>query len=604
MSRRRAPAANRRLRERAERRLEREVRLEADAAPGLPAGSDAGADGANGGNGSPPVAARAGGRPVSRLAVPGEWLPRGRGLAVAVGYPNRYALGLSNVGFQAVHRFFDLLPGAESERFFYPDRVELDEYRRTGLPLGTLESGRPVRGFDAVAFSITFEPDAVRLVEMLSLAGIPPLAAERGPGDPLVLAGGPVTFLNPEPLAPFVDAFGVGEAEALLPALTERLAAGSREARLAGLAEEPGFYVPARHRIEYDADGRIARRRIEGGHPVVRARMGKDRRFPPPATFLLTEDTEMSGKFLVEVSRGCPTLCRFCWAGYSYLPKRSFEVERLLGLARAARVHTDRIGLVSTAVGAHREIVPLVTALRDLGYRVSVSSVRFEDVRDEFVRPLAESGERTVAVAPEVGTDRLRRAIHKRVTNEEILERVEILLDAGVENLKLYLMVGLPGETDADAAAITPLVRAVRDRVRARRRGGRTICSVNPFIPKPGTPFQWRPMAPLPVLAARMRRLQRELGALDGVEAHCKSPRMERLQALLSVGDRRLAPVLLDLAAGRGLNDGLRRAGLSADFYLRRERGLDEELPWSFLDTGMKDELLRDQLAKADRLVA
>ena len=602
MSRRRAPAANRRLRERAERRLEREIRLEADAAP-EPSDPAAGA-GANGLNGSSPVAGPAAGPAPSGPGAPGGSLPRGRGLAVAVGYPNRYALGMSNVGFQAVHRFFDLLPGAESERFFYPDRRELEEYRRTGLPLGTLESGRPVRGFDAVAFSITFEPDAVRLVEMLSLAGIPPLAADRGPGDPLVLAGGPVTFLNPEPLAPFVDAFGVGEAEALLPVLTERLAAGSREARLAGLAEEPGFYVPARHRIEYDAEGRLARRRVEGGHPVVRARMGKDRRFPPPATFLLTEDTEMSGKFLVEVSRGCPTLCRFCWAGYSYLPKRSFEVERLLGLARAARVHTDRIGLVSTAVGAHREIVPLVTALRDLGYRVSVSSVRFEDVRDEFVRPLAESGERTVAVAPEVGTDRLRRAIHKRVTNEAILERVEILLEAGVENLKLYLMVGLPGETDADAAAITPLVRAVRDRVRARRRGGRTICSVNPFIPKPGTPFQWRPMAPLPVLAARMRRLQRELGALDGVEAHCKSPRMERLQALLSVGDRRLAPVLLDLAAGRGLNESLRRAGLAADFYLRRERGLDEELPWSFLDTGMKDELLRDQLAKADRLVA
>ena len=599
MSRRRGPVPNRRLRERAERRLEGEIRLEtASESSSVTNGS------------GPPAPPSADGRPAVGEVPDGHADPapprplRGRGLAVAVGYPNRYALGMSNVGFQAVHRFFDLLPGAESERFFYPDRLEHEEYRRTGLPLATLESGRPVRSFDAVAFSITFEPDAVRLVEMLQLAGIPPLAADRGPRHPLVLAGGPVTFLNPEPLAPFVDAFGVGEAEALLPALTDHLAADGREAQLAGLAAEPGFYVPERHRIEYDAEGRLRRRRVVGGQRVVRARMGKDRRFPPPATFLLTEDTEMSGKFLVEVSRGCPTLCRFCWAGYSYLPKRSFEVERLLGLARAARAHTDRIGLVSTAVGAHREIVPLVTALRDLGYRVSVSSVRFEDVRDEFVRPLAESGERTVAVAPEVGTDRLRRAIHKRVTNEQILERVEILLDAGVENLKLYLMVGLPGETDADAAAITPLVRAVRDRVRARRPGGRTICSVNPFIPKPGTPFQWRPMAPLPVLAARMRHLSRELGALDGVEAHCKSPRMERLQALLSVGDRRLAPVLLDLAAGRGLQPSLRAAGLSADFYLGRERGLDEELPWSFLDTGMKDELLRDQLAKAERLVA
>lgn len=535
---------------------------------------------------------------------PAPSAPGAGGLRIAVGYPNRYALGMSNVGFQAVHRFFHLLPGTVSERFFLPDRAEMDEYRRTGLSLRTLESGSPVRSFDVVAFSITFEPDLVHLVEMLQLAGIPPLAEDRTARDPLVIAGGPVTFLNPEPLAPFVDAFGVGEAEALLPALTDVLQAETRDARLRGLAEESGFYVPATHEVEYTPDGRVLRRRVHGGHPVVRARMGKDARFPPPATYILTRDTEMSDKFLVEVSRGCPTLCRFCWAGYNYLPKRSFEVERLLELARAARPHTDRIGLVSTAVGAHREIVPLVSDLRDQGFRVSVSSIRFEDVRDEFARPLAESGERTVAIAPEVGTDRLRKAIHKRVTNDEILDKTGTLLEAGVENLKLYLMVGLPGETDTDVEAIVPLVRRIRDLVRAKRRGGRTIASVNPFIPKPGTPFQWRPMAPLPVLNSRIRYLQRELGALPGVEAHCKSPRMERLQALLALGDRRLAPVILALAEGRGLNRSLKDAGLSLDAYLYRQRELDEELPWSFMDTGMKDSLLKDQLAKADRLVA
>ena len=526
------------------------------------------------------------------------------GLRIAVGYPNRYALGMSNVGFQAVHRFFHLLPDTASERFFLPDRAEMEEYRRTGLPLRTLESGSPVRNFDVVAFSITFEPDIVHLVEMLQLAGIPALAEDRSARDPLVIAGGPVTFLNPEPLAPFVDAFGVGEAEALLPALTGSLGAATREERLNALAGESGFYVPATHEVDYAPEGQVIGRRVRGAPRVVRARMGKDARFPPPATYILTRDTEMSDKFLVEVSRGCPTLCRFCWAGYNYLPKRSFEVERLLELARAARPHTDRIGLVSTAVGAHREIVPLVGDLRDQGFRVSVSSIRFEDVRDEFARPLAESGERTVAIAPEVGTDRLRKAIHKRVTNDEIFDKTQTLLDAGVENLKLYLMVGLPGETDADVDAIVPLVRRIRDLVKARRRGGRTIASVNPFIPKPGTPYQWRPMAPLPVLNARIRTLQRGLGALSGVEAHCKSPRMERLQALLALGDRRLAPVILALAAGRGLNRSLKEAGLSLDAYLYRQRALDEELPWSFLDTGMKDSLLKDQLAKADRLVA
>lgn len=550
---------SRRLDRRAERRLARETRL----------------------GPAPPPAARA-------------------GLHIAVGYPNRYALGMSNVGFQAVHRFWNLIPDCRSERFFLPDRVELEEYRRTGAPLRTLDGGRPVRSFDVIAFSITFEPDLVHLVRMLRLAGLEPLAAGRGPRDPLVIAGGPVTFLNPEPIAPFVDAFAVGEAEALLPALTEHLRASSKKRRLAGLAGESGFYVPATHEVETTPDGQIRERRVEGGQPVIRARMGKDARFPPPATFLLTRDTEMSGKFLVEVSRGCPTLCRFCWAGYNYLPKRSFGVETLLDLARAARRHTDRIGLVSTAVGAHREIVPLVNELRDLDYRVSVSSIRFEDVRDEFARPLAESGERTVAIAPEVGTDRLRIAIHKRVTNDEIFDKVGVLLDAGVRNLKLYLMVGLPGETEADVLGIPPLVRRIRDLVRAHDPAGRTIASVNPFIPKPGTPFQWCPMAPLEVLNARIRTLQRELGALSGVEAHMKSPRLERLQAILAVGDRRLAPVILDLAEGRALNPSLRAAGLSADFYLHRERSPDEVLPWSFLETGMKDSMLRTQLERAE----
>ncbi len=550
------------------------------------------------------LARRAHRRLSGETVIDGGGPPLTGGLRIAVGYPNRYALGMSNVGFQAVHRFWSSLPDVVSERFFLPDRVELAEYRRTGLPLRTLETGAPVRSADAVAFSITFEPDAVNLVRMLQLAGIPPLARDRSDRDPLVVAGGPITFLNPEPLAEFVDVFAIGEAEALLPTLTDHLGRSGRRERLAGLAREPGFYVPATHEVEYDDAGRVRRRTARDAPTVVRAKMGKDARFPPPATFILTKDTEMSDKFLVEVSRGCPTLCRFCWAGYNYLPKRSFELERLLALARAARPHTDRIGLVSTAVGAHREIGPLVAALRDYGFRISVSSVRFEDIRDEFVRPLAESGERTLAIAPEVGTDRLRIAIHKRVRNHEILEKVGILLDSGTVHLKLYLMVGLPGETEEDVAGIVPLVRSIRDLIAERGRGGRAIASVNPFVPKPGTPFQWRPMAPLPILQRRMRFLQRELGRIPGVEAHCKSPRMERLQALLAAGDRRLAPVLLALAEGRRLKAATSGAGLDLDFYIGRERGRDELLPWSFLDNGMKDSLLQDQADRAARLVA
>ncbi|HEY7818677.1 MAG TPA: radical SAM protein, partial [Vicinamibacteria bacterium] len=361
----------------------------------------------------------------------------------------------------------------------------------------------------------------------------------------------------------------------------------SRRGLLEALADEEGFYVPS-----------------QPERRVVRAKMGKRADLPPPATYVLTAGTEMSGKFLVEVSRGCPTLCSFCWAGYNYLPKRSFEIERILEAARWARGHTSDIGLVSTAVGAHREIVPLLEALRQMGFRISVSSLRFEDLRAELLDPLSASGEKTLAVAPEVGTDRLRFAIHKRVTNEEILEKTDLILSRGIENLKLYLMVGLPTEREEDLEGMIDLVERIRalllEHGRARGRLGRIIPSVNPFIPKPGTPFQRHPMESTAELSRKMRKLERAFARIPNVDAHFKSPRQEKLQAVLSLGDRRLAPVLLRMARGEAdLRRAMKEEGLDLDFYIHRERSKDEVLPWSHIDNGMKPELLERQYEKA-----
>ena len=389
--------------------------------------------------------------------------PHDGALRIALAYPNTYYIGMSNVGFQAVYRFWNELPDVVCERVFLPDVRDLREHERTGTPLLSLESQTPVRDFDVLAFSVTFEPDELNLVRMLDLAGIPPFARDRDGSYPLVLAGGPITFLNPEPMAPFLDVVAIGEAEALLPTLTSTLLdrRGRRDAILERLDGEEGFYVPGFFDVHYDAGGAFAGREHRGGSSgkLVRAKMGKRADLPPPATYVLTPHTEMASKFLVEVSRGCPTLCRFCWAGYNYLPKRSFDVERILDVAREARRHTADIGLVSTAVGAHKEIVPLAEALKEMGFRISVSSLRFEDLRPDLLDSLSGSGERTLAVAPEVGTDRLRFAIHKRVTNAEILEKVDMIFDRGIENLKLYLMVGLPGELEEDLDGIVDLGR-------------------------------------------------------------------------------------------------------------------------------------------------
>jgi len=273
-------------------------------------------------------------------------------------------------------------------------------------------------------------------------------------------------------------------------------------------------------------------------------------------------------------------------------------------VARAARAHTDQIGLVSTAVGAHKEIVPLCEAFEEMGFRISVSSLRFEDLRAELLDPLATSGEKTLAVAPEVGTDRLRFAVHKRITNDEILEKTDLIFARGIENLKLYLMVGLPGERDEDVDGIIELVSRVREQLlahaKARGRVGRLIPSVNPFIPKPGTPFQWHGMEKMSRLAKKMQYLKRAFARMPNVEANFKSPRQERLQALLSVGDRRLAPVLIRVARGeRDLVTAMKEAGLDLDATIHRERPLDEVLPWGHIDNGMKPELLRSQYEKA-----
>jgi len=528
-------------------------------------------------------------------------------LRVALAYPNTYHVGMSNVGFQSVYRFWNEMADVVCERFFLPDQRDLKEYRASRTRLFTLESQTPVAEFDVVAFSITFEPDELNVIQMLDLAGIPVLADERTQRDPLVVVGGPITFLNPEPLAAFVDLFAVGEAEALLPQLTRALVDSPNNAeRLEALSGADGFYVPSRVEFHYGSDGTIAKRVSESqaGDVIVRAKMGKRADWPPPATYVLTRATEMSYKFLIEVSRGCPTLCRFCWAGYNYLPKRSFEMAKILEAARKARVHTREIGLVSTAVGAHREIVPLVADLKAMGFRVSVSSLRFEDLRPDLLNVLVGSGEKTLAVAPEVGSDRLRFAIHKRVLNSEILQKTDMLFERGVENLKLYLMVGVPEEREEDIEAIVHLVKAIRERMlthaRVRGRVGKVIASVNPFIPKPGTPFQWHAMAPLAELNRKMQYLKKALRTLPNVEANFKSPRLEQLQALLSVGDRRLAPAMLSMVREEmKLKQAVERAGLDLDFYIRRPRGLDEILPWGHINNGMKKELLVAQYWKS-----
>ena len=538
--------------------------------------------------------------------------PHGGRLRVALAFPNTYWVGMSNLGFQTVYRLFNAQDDVVCERVFLPPKQELAELVASKTPLLTLESQTPVGEFDVVAFSVSFEWDYVNLLTLLRLAGIPRYAAERGPHHPLIVVGGAVTFVNPEPLAPFADVIAAGEGEVLVPALDRAFRESTGRADLLHrLSLERGFYVPSFYEPQYGIDGALAGYVQAAGAPqapmpVRKAAVRTTDALDPPATSIFTPETEFGSRFLVEVVRGCANLCRFCWAGYNYLPVRSFPADRILQLAEAARPYASRAGLVSIALCDHPEIERILARLHEMGYGISPASLRLDDLTEPIVRILRESGERSITIAPETGSDRLRRVINKTVTNDEILDRAELIFASGIENLKLYYMIGLPTETDDDLVAIRDLTIQMRERMveHARGRGqiGRIVASVNPLIPKPGTAYQRLAMEDPALTDRKIKRLRTLTAGIGNVYFNIKSERHSYYQALLSLGDRRVAAVV-DAAERNGQNwrAAVSETGVDADAFIFRDRTADAVLPWDVIDGGMKSSFFQSEYEKALR---
>ncbi len=537
--------------------------------------------------------------------------PHGSRLRVALAFPNTYWVGMSNLGFQTIYRLFNAEDDIVCERFFLPPKQELAAMSSAKSPLLTLESQTPVGDFDVVAFSVSFEWDYVNVLTLLRLAGIPAYAAERSSRHPLIVVGGAVTFVNPEPLALFADVIAAGEGEVLVPGLRRSVAAAAdRDHLLHLLAAERGFYIPAFYEPRYAADGTLAgytvREGIDAPAIVKKAALKVTDAVDPPATGIFTPDTEFGSRFLVEVVRGCANLCRFCWAGYNYLPVRAFPADRILQLAREARVHSNRVGLVSIALCDHPEIERILANLLEMGYAISPASLRLDDLTQSIVQVLTASGERTITIAPETGSDRLRRVINKTVTNDEILDRADLIFANGIENLKLYYMIGLPTETDEDLVAIRDLTLQIRDRMlkyaRSKGQVGRIVGSVNPLIPKPGTAYQWIPMEDPAVIDRKIKRLRTLTADIDNVYFNIKSERHSYFQALLSLGDRRVAPAIA-IAEQNGQNwrAAVADAGIDGDFYIFRDRSKDAALPWDIIDGGMKRPFFEAEYGKSLR---
>lgn len=525
--------------------------------------------------------------------------PWGGRLRIALVYPNTYHQAMSNLGFLSVHHLINLRDDALCERFFLPDPEDLAEHRKTGYPLFSLESGQFLADFDVVAFSIPFENDYLHLPTIFELGRIPLFAAERKESHPLILCGGVCAFLNPEPLAGIMDLFAVGEGEVILPPLLEALVAEepTRVDLFRRLAAVPGVYVPSLYQVDYHADGTLAAIRPEGGAPLrVPRQWMADLDGTESRSFILTHNTEFSDMALTEISRGCSRGCRFCAAGYLYLPPRERSLANLLPQIEAGLCERGKVGLVSAAVADHSQFEGISAAILERDGKISVASLRIDSLGEAEVAALHASGHRTVALAPEAGSQRMRDLINKGLDEKQILHAVDLLAGGGIPNLKLYFLIGLPTEEMADIEEMLELTAAIRERwiAHGKKAGhlGNITLSVNPFIPKPFTPFQWAPMEKGSSLEKKVRRIRSVIARLPNTAVFFESLRSATLQAFLSRGDRRIGETLPHLAAGKNLNAACRAVGLDPSFYVHRTRGEDEIFPWEVLDSGVERDYL------------
>ena len=518
-------------------------------------------------------------------------------VSIALAYPNTYAVGMSNLGFQTIYRHLNALPDVVCERVFMPEPADLDEMRRTSTPPLSLESQRPLTDFQLIGFSVTYEGDYVNVLRLLDLARIPLRAAQRRPHDPLVLMGGVCAFSNPEPVAPFMDFIVVGEGEELVGELMQAYREGyrDRETFLDGLVRLEGVYVPERHHVAYAADGTIADVRPERGAPsiVVKRRLKQVDAFRTIAA-VKTPNAEYGHMALLEVGKGCGRGCRFCLEGQVYRPVRHRSVAALRDtIADLAKQGEKRIGLVGACVSDYPWIGELLQIVEDNGMELSISSLRADSLTDDLVASLARGGHRTLTMAPEAGTERLRRAIRKTITDEQLMAACDLVRARGIPNLKTYFMIGQPTETPDDVAAIPDLARRMLERLRvldpAGKPFGKLTLSISSFVPKPWTPFQWAPFDGVASLNAKLETIKRGVRTLSNIRVLHENPREAALQALLARGDRRVGD-FLELAARQ---DGDWRRALrewegDADFYTARERPVSERLPWEHFDVGVK----------------
>ncbi|NLZ54787.1 MAG: radical SAM protein [Thermoanaerobacteraceae bacterium] len=516
---------------------------------------------------------------------------------VALVYPNTYSIGMSNLGFHSIYYQINSRADALCHRAFLPSNHTANDFK-------TLEADKPINEYDIVGFSISFELDYINIINILESAHISAFSQNRH--RPLIMAGGPAATFNPEPLSPFVDFFVIGEGEEIIHEIIEQYRKFQNRDKheiLEALSQIKGVYVPSLYKITYDKQGKVQDIKHENSvQGKITKRWVKDLNKFNTESVILTPYTEFKDMFLIEVSRGCGRNCRFCMAGYCYRIPRYRSLDRVLQRAKLGSKYKDKIGLVGAAVSDYPYIDELAEKLVENNIKFSVSSLRADTLREPLMNGLAFSGHKTLTIAPEAGSERLRKVINKGITDEHVINSVRLAHKFGINNVKLYYIIGLPGETGDDINEMIDFLIFLKEYMKGlgNKLGTMTI-SVNPFIPKPFTPFQWFGMQPTKLLNDRIKFLQHRLKP-KGIKVIFESPRISEIQSALARGDRQTGLLLYDIYKCGATTSAYKKAeieGKSISYYAHRQLDQGEILPWSYIDMGLKKEYFISEYNRA-----
>lgn len=537
-----------------------------------------------------------------------EVFPAGQKTPFALLYPNSYHVGMSNLGMHILYHLINARTDTACERFFLPDRNLAVEYQKTRTPLLSLESQRPLYQFPLIGISLSFEMDVFHILEMLDLGKVKLLAKDRGNLDPIVITGGPCATFNPEPLADFIDVFVIGEGEETVLQILDQYHASAeanldRDGLLQKLSQLPGVYVPRFYQHIYGTLHTLTAILPQKEVPArVTRQWIRNLDKYEAKTVIFTDQTEFKNLCLLEIARGCGRHCRFCMAGYCFRKPRARSLAELEKTLLDIKKSGKKVGLMGAAISDYPEINQLCKEILGLDMNMSVASLRADSVSEPLMKALAASGLKTITLAPEAGSVKLRRIINKGIEDQHLYEAVRLALNAGIRHVRLYIMIGLPFEEEEDVTAIIKMALDLKQYMKAIGGRGMLTLSINPFVPKPFTPFQWLPMANAKTVDQRLKRIRQELKREPGIEILAESLKEAYIQGILARGDRKIGEALLAahrLGGTKAFKTALKNCGLDASFYLYRERSIDEILPWDTLFMGFSKAYLYREYERA-----